>query len=163
MYNVGFSTNDAPIIPWPPICSNSHNVTLSLGIPLMNYEVTHLVVTINFEKEEIIDNKAYGVQKLYIDGKLFSKNGTDYIFPYEKQSWNFFVDNYLPDLDSFCIGRSSMNGGGCWYYSELSAYSLKFYSRALTDEEVVDSYRKSVSYHEFLEQQAKAKKENDGE
>ena len=80
---------------------------------------------------------------------------------YSKEAWDNFCSNYLLNLNYIYIGRTAYAQSGRWFYSGLDCYSLKFYSRALTEEEVAESYKKTVSYHEFLEQQAK--KEVDGD
>ena len=58
--------------------------------------------------------------------------------------------NYLENLNYFCIGRSSFGHDGAWMYSKMNAYSIKLYSRGLNDQEVKDNYNKSVAYHELL-------------
>ena len=116
----------------------------------------------------LIEGEQHCKQKLYLNGEIAEYtdvNGQRKMYEgnYYLGNWNNFVISDLTRLICFCIGRSSMSYEGQWDYSRLDCYSLKFYSKGLSEEEVKESYRRTVSYHEFLEQQAKAKKENDGE
>lgn len=84
-------------------------------------------------------------QRLYVDGKKTSYDGG-----FNKLNWDIFVNDNLPDLSYFCIGRSSFAKEGAWLYGKMNAYSIKLYNRALTEEEILESYNKDVAYHQFL-------------
>ena len=70
---------------------------------------------------------------------------------YNKKNWEYFINNNLKNLNTFCIGRSSMQGDGWWHYSKMNAYTLRLYNHALNSDEVADNYAKSVAYHEGLQ------------
>lgn len=55
--------------------------------------------------------------------------------------------------DRFCLGRCTMTYTDLWHYAHLDCYALRIYSRALNDEEVLENYNMTISYHEFLEKE----------
>lgn len=46
-----------------------------------------------------------------------------------------------------------MGGENLWYNTHMECYSLRFYNRALTDDEVHKNYEKTKEYHKILESQ----------
>ena len=102
-----------------------------------NKEV-YFTISINCSQEEYIHTLYVNGEKLY-QGKL------------NKEYWGYILtQNYLENLNYFCIGRSSFGHDGAWMYSKMNAYSIKLYSRGLNDQEVKDNYNKSAAYHELL-------------
>ena len=55
------------------------------------------------------------------------------------------------ESEKFCLGVANMSYTDVWHFAHLECYALRVYSRALTDEEVLDNYNMTVSYHDFLE------------
>ena len=74
---------------------------------------------------------------------------------YNKNAWDLMISNKLSSLKKFCLGECSMGQAQKRYYSHLDCYSLRFYNRALTDEEVYKNYDKTIEYHKILESQSK--------
>ena len=102
-----------------------------------NQEV-YFTISIDCSQEEYIHTLYVNGEKLY-PGKL------------SKEYWNYILtQNYLENLNYFCIGRSSFGHDGTWMYSKMNAYSIKLYNRGLNDQEVKDNYNKAVAYHELL-------------
>ena len=93
--------------------------------------------------ENNVKNGEFYRQKMYINGQVIFDGD------YNKQQWELFKSQ-LSNLKYFCIGRSSMYQDSYWHYSKMSAYCLRLYSRALTEEEVSKNYEKSVEYHSLL-------------
>ena len=91
------------------------------------------------------DEKEYYKQTLYINGKKFLEGG------YNKNNWEYFINNNLKNLNYFCIGRSSLGEDGWWHYSDMNTYTLRLYNKALSSEEVEYNYQKSTAYHESLQ------------
>ena len=59
-------------------------------------------------------------------------------------------NNTLPD--TYVLGKGNMGDPQHFHYANMECYSLRLYNRPLTDDEVKESYKKTLSYHEFLEQ-----------
>ena len=56
-------------------------------------------------------------------------------------------------LEGICIGRTGrvVDSSVDWVYGKMSAYCLRLYSRALSEEEVTKNYEKSIEYHSLPE------------
>ena len=91
------------------------------------------------------DGEEYYKQAVYLNGKILQEGG------YNKKSWEHFIKTDLDNLNYFCIGRCSMYQAGWWHYSKMNAYTLRLYNHALSSDEVLDNYQKSVAYHESLQ------------
>ena len=65
------------------------------------------------------------------------------------QDFTSTLNNY--ESEKFCLGVANMSNADLWHFAHLECYALRVYSRALTDEEVLDNYNMTVSYHDFLE------------
>ena len=76
-----------------------------------------------------------------------------------KDLWDTSLVENLDTLNKFCLGRCSMSRSGEWCYSHMSAYSLRFYNRALTDDEINANREKTIEYHKILESQNSEKAE----
>ncbi len=110
-------------------------------------EGCYITITVDTSNAYTVEGKdgEYYKQTVYLDGeKLYSGD-------YNKKQWDNFVKNDLPTLKYFCIGRSTMTEAGAWNYSKMNAYCLRLYSRALSEEEVMKNYEKSVEYHSLQE------------
>ena len=100
-------------------------------------EVIHLMVVFDGEN---------GEEKLFLNGSKISNAKISPAY------WNEYVEKSkdLEDgfgkVDKLWFGRMRS-----FHYSHMECYSCKLYGRALTDAESEDTYKKSVSYHEFLE------------
>ena len=44
-----------------------------------------------------------------------------------------------------------MTRHGWWHYTNMNAYAVRLYNRALTETEVGENYQKSVLYHESIQ------------
>ena len=97
--------------------------------------------TTNIYKE---NGGEYYKQTIYLNGEKFLEGR------YNKKQWDNFINNELANLNTFCIGRSSMAYDGWWHYSKMNAYTLRLYNHALSSDEVKENYQKSVAYHENL-------------
>ncbi len=104
----------------------------------------YITVTLDPSVTSEIDGHPVCAQTLYIDGK---KVGTGW---YYKENWDS-LSEYKDELKYFCIGKTSLNADSKWAYGKLKCYTLRLYSRALSDDEVSDNYLKSKSYHDLLE------------
>ena len=80
---------------------------------------------------------------IYKDGKLLKKAvlGASY--------WENFKNNDIPKIEYFRIGRTRWNGI-TGYYNGL-IYSIRIYNKALTSDEVLNNYNKTVLYHNLEE------------
>lgn len=80
---------------------------------------------------------------IYKDGKLLKKAvlGASY--------WENFKNNDIPKIEYFRIGRTRWNGI-TGYYNGL-IYSIRIYNKALTSEEILENYNKTVLYHNLEE------------
>ncbi len=81
---------------------------------------------------------------MYLNGEKLYEGG------YNKKQWEYFINNRLDSLKYFCIGRCSMSHEGYWHYSKMNAYTLRLYNKALSESQVKDNYKKSVTYHENI-------------
>ena len=104
----------------------------------------YLTVVLDTSDEYIKDDETYYKQTFYVNGEK-----TKYDGGYNQKQWNAFIQT-LDSLKYFCFGRSSYNGNGYWHYIKMSCYSLKFYNKGLSQDDVEASYKKTVAYHDFL-------------
>ena len=68
--------------------------------------------------------------------------------------WESFLNENRSYLEGICIGRTAYansDGTAGWEYGKMSAYCLRLYSRALSEEEVTKNYEKSIEYHSLPE------------
>ena len=91
------------------------------------------------------DENEYYKHFIYIDGEKVFDGG------YNKAGWDYFITKNLGSLTTFCVGRSSLDGNGWWHYSDMNCYTLRLYNRGLNDEEVIENYKSSKVYHNFIE------------
>lgn len=110
----------------------------------LDNEKIYITITVDCSSSITINNEEYYKAILYINGKKMLEGN------YNKKTWTAFITDDLNDLNYFCIGRSQMNAKGRWHYSTMSAYSVRLYNKALTEEKVTQNYEKSVAYHESL-------------
>ena len=105
--------------------------------------ITILVDPVNLENDPIYKNPC-AVQKLYINGNLLCES------LYNKNLWDIMTLDVFEELCYFCVGRCSLGDQGYWHYVEGDCYSLRFYSEALSDEQVKLNYEKTKDYHNIL-------------
>ena len=74
---------------------------------------------------------------------------------YNKGAWDSMVSGNLDSLNKFCLGTCSMGDPDWWFLTHMDCYSLRFYNRALTDDEVKANRKKTIEYHKILESQSK--------
>ena len=140
LWNAGFEKN---ISDYSIADVAMHNIGYPIDYTLKNeiYLTITLDTTNYYQKNE----EEYYNQLVYVNGKKIYEAG------YNKKNWDYFINNQLKNLNYFCIGRSSMEGDGWWHYSKMNAYTLRLYNHALSEEEIIDNYEKSVTYHENLQ------------
>ena len=134
--------------PWNQIANDNSvktNVDIFLTI-IINPSCEEVKNGETFSGDKFEDNLCIS-QKVYIDDEE-SLNGW-----MSRNVWDKFCERCLPNLKKFCLGRCSMSGEGNWFYTHMDCYSLRFYSRALTDDEVHKNYEKTKEYHKILESQ----------
>ncbi len=105
------------------------------------YFTITLDTTNSYEK----NGEEYYNQLVYVNGQKLYEAG------YNKKNWEGFVNSILNNLNYFCIGSSSMEFDGWWHYSKMNAYTLRLYNHALSEEDIINNYEKSVAYHENLQ------------
>lgn len=81
-------------------------------------------------------NLTYSV---YRNGKLLKKTIL------ANEYWENFIENEIPSIKYFRIGTTTWNGITGFYNGLV--YSARIYNKALSDEEVLENYNKTVSYH----------------
>ena len=65
--------------------------------------------------------------------------------------WSGFLESIeSQSADSVVIGVGTMDHPDNWHLARMDCYSLRLYSKALTDDEVKENYNSTVAYHEFL-------------
>lgn len=122
-------------------------------------EDTYLAIIIDPSKTEKKSGKT-------LDGKDFNDNlcirqdifiGDKKVLSgwYNKAAWDLMVEKKLNTLTKFCLGECSMGSAQKKYFSHMDCYSLRFYNRALTDDEIHESYEKTKEYHKILEDKNK--------
>ncbi len=78
---------------------------------------------------------------IFVDGKPLFSGG------YNEKQWDNFINNYLNNLDTFEIGRNMGGVDGRYSYSKMEIYALRLYNRGLTENELLDSYNKTIGYY----------------
>ena len=135
-YNAGFYRADSCFAKatWNQLITfSNYNKTINYG------EEIYLTVTIDGENN---------LQAIYINGELL-KNGDEEAKGFldtKNQYWKYFIDNELPNVTTFCLGRCTMDDDGYWHYSNTSIYALRLYNRGLTEEEVMKNYVATTTY-----------------
>lgn len=109
-----------------------------------NGEECYITLTLDCSNVINLDGEEYYKQTFFKNGEKLCEGN------YNKKEWDSFIENYLDSLKYFCVGRCSMGTNGFWHYSKMNAYTLRLYNRALTEEEVIQNYDKSVIYHNSL-------------
>ena len=104
-----------------------------------------IVLNINDEFGREGTDERYYRHEIYIDGKKEFSGG------YNIKAWNDFIDNSIKNLNTFFIGRVVMSAYDSWHYIKMQTYALRLYSRGLTETEVMENYKSSVVYHNFIE------------
>ena len=66
--------------------------------------------------------------------------------------WTGFVKGFDSNsINSILLGAGGMHSKDWWHLTKMDCYAIRLYSRALTEEEVLENYNMTISYHEFLE------------
>ena len=85
-------------------------------------------------------------EKFYLNGDEVVSSDIDELH------WNNYVSILSNSkIGSMCLGRGIMGGSTWIHYSNLECYTLRIYSKALTRTEIMENYKMSVAYHDFLE------------
>ena len=100
---------------------------------------------IKFEDNECIKQNVFINDEKVVDGW------------YNRKAWVNSVQGWGPHLTKICLGTCSMSYQYTWYNCCMECYSLRFYNRALKDDEVHENYEKTIEYHRILEGQNKKK------
>lgn len=122
---------------------NKHIIIYPQNIDINKVVYISIILDCSQTYQEDEDGSHYK-QILYINGKKVCEGR------FNKANWEDFVNNRINDLKYFNIGRCSSGTQGYWHYSKMNAYTLRLYSKALTDEEVKLNYDKTVAYHNLL-------------
>lgn len=61
-----------------------------------------------------------------------------------------FIEKELPNLNTYILGRCSMDDEGNWHYTNCEIYSLRLYNRSFEENEVLANYNATVAYHDIL-------------
>lgn len=93
----------------------------------------------------IVIDPENGIEKIFVDGEKRAEGFLNQTW------WENYLEVYTSTYNKICFGRSSMSYDGFWHYIHSDVYSLRFYNRPLTDNEVRLNYNTVVSYHQFLE------------
>ena len=138
-WNAGYANNASDYSengsPW--------NINYEFEKSLYNREL-YFTITLDVANSYEKDGITYYPQCVYVNGVKMFEGG------YNKEEWNNFVNNYLARLTHFYIGKSTMVRANQWYYTEMEAYALRLYNRALSSEEVIKNYSKTVAYHNLI-------------
>ncbi len=97
----------------------------------------------------VIFDGVSNTEKLIIDGEIIDESKISSKF-WETYESSLEIESNLPD--TFILGAGNMGTTQTIHYANLKCYSLRLYNRPLTDDEIKESYKKTLSYHEFLEQ-----------
>ena len=102
------------------------------------------------DKASKLYEKANNFYEVYLNGeKLIDAK-------YNVKSWEVFKDLVEKDYPKyFIVGASTFHWADSWRYSKMDATVLRLYSRGLSEKEVMANYKKSVEYHDKLEEWAK--------
>lgn len=84
------------------------------------------------------------VQDIYVNGEKIC-TGT-----LSEDYYSRFVNEELLDLNTYTLGRCSMDDEGNWHYTNCEIYSLRLYNRSFTANEVLANYNATVAYHKIL-------------
>ena len=89
-----------------------------------------------------INNK----ETIYMDGIKGDSTGIG------KEYWEEFLNGLERDKpNKICVGRGGMDMPYYMHYTKMDCYTIRIYSRALSDDEIKENYKMSVAYHDFLE------------
>ena len=91
-------------------------------------------------------------ETLYINGmcQATTRIGEEY--------WKDFLKTLeVSKPNEICIGRGSMDSAYHKHYTAMNCYTMRIYSRALSDDEIKENYKMSVAYHNFLENNGNSK------
>lgn len=107
-------------------------------------EEGYITITVDCSQAYEKEGEQYYKQCLYFNGnKIYEGN-------YNKKNWDSFIKKELPNLQYFCIGRSSMKSDGWWHYSKMKVNALRLYNRALNEQEAKENYEKATAYHSAI-------------
>ena len=84
------------------------------------------------------------VQDIYVNGE---KNCTGTL---SENYYKDFVKKELANLNTYILGRCSMDNEGNWHYTNCEIYSLRLYNRSFEESEVLANYNATVAYHNIL-------------
>lgn len=75
-----------------------------------------------------------------------------------EEYWKSFLSNMDKyHWDKICVGRGNMDGNRKMHYTEMNCYTMRIYSKTLSDDEIKENYKMSVAYHNFLENDGNSK------
>ena len=103
-------------------------------------EDVYFTLSLDTSESKLVDGIEYYTDSLYINGeKLYSGK-------YNKNSWDYFINNSLDDLDTFFIGYCNMTQKYYWYFSKMNVYTMRLYNRGLSEKEIMENYEKTLAY-----------------
>jgi len=91
-------------------------------------------------------NPISNLESIYLNGQLLAEGIGN------QQAWDDFIEKDELKLETITLGRACYSDGdyGREFYSNNETYSLRFYNRALTANEVLANYNATVAYHNIL-------------
>ena len=85
-------------------------------------------------------------ETIYMDGVKGASSGIG------EEYWQSFLSSLREnEPNKIWIGRGRMDTTYQLHYTEMNCYTMRIYSRALSDDEIKENYKMSVAYHNFLE------------
>lgn len=110
---------------------------------------------------QIVPNSFTLDKIVYLTMVFDGENGQEYLYmngregdsvQIDKSYWNGFLKDFNDfNIDSILLGAGSMHKGDWWHLTNMDCYAIRLYFKALTEEEVLENYNMTVSYHKFLE------------
>ena len=138
MWNPGFTKS-----PSTDYSDGGHNISYNIDYDFGTK--IYFTITLDTKSPYEKNGEYYYKQIVYLNGQKLYEGGLN------KKQWDGFISTELNDLNYFCIGRCSQHDDGWWHYSKMNAYTLRLYNHALSEEDIINNYEKSVAYHENLQ------------
>ena len=93
---------------------------------------------------EKLDENEYYRANFYLNGNRIISG------KYNKLQWNHFIENLLPNINCFEVGRCESVADYNWHYSKMETYAVRLYNKGLSDTEIKQSYGDTVAAHNKL-------------
>lgn len=113
-------------------------------------DVTYFCLVVNPKKQfrSQSDNPKFDnlciSETLYLDDEKYEGE-------FNENCWYVFSNAIMKECNEWQVGRAHMDSGSFWHYLKGECYFLRFYNKALTEEQIKENRRKSEEYHAILE------------